>query len=83
MDLKEALAEFERLANEMPEWVGGTMREPDLALFARRVAGEALRRAIAAEAALARIEAACELPDAQEACRVVLEIVGEARRGGG
>lgn len=28
--------ELERLCGEWPEWVGGTMRESDLALFCRR-----------------------------------------------
>lgn len=53
IDLNEALAEFERLAAEWPEWVGGTMRESDLALFARKVCREALTRAIEAERKLA------------------------------
>lgn len=55
LDLNAELREFTRLIAELPEWVGGTMREPDLAVFARRVTGVALRRAIAAEAEVAQL----------------------------
>lgn len=48
-DLSADLAEFERLAAGMPEWVGGTMRECDLASRSREVTGPALRRAMVAE----------------------------------
>jgi hypothetical protein len=54
-DLAADLAEYGRLANDAPEWVGGTMREADLTLFARLAYREAAERAIEAEAEVQRL----------------------------
>lgn len=54
-DLAADLGEYARLSREVPEWVGGTMRESDVAVLCHASLPAAIRRALAAEAEVERL----------------------------